>query len=327
MLIKIIFSFLISYYVINSEWAYKNLKISQSNKTIYCIVIAGIIYYIMKSFFGSSESFVLPSGFTVGKDSLDPDSYYFVGSLSKSNTVTPAQNGGATCGEFPPVVYKLAPEVAAQCQGGAAGTSAADPTASNVEANYSVATQAISGMRLRNLYSTTAPLANILPEAGRPFVLRNRQQLSFLTYAVSGTTPGALTFTSDRASARAFVINYMYDPINKVFSTTQFNIQSATNLNQFLSISACPGNDVPLTFAAKYTGNDGPAGCPRANYGFQWQAWAFARITTGLQGLQLVSVYDNKFKVHPEGGSASNGVRPVMFAADGDQTIFDWQYE
>jgi hypothetical protein len=327
MLIKILFSFLISYYVINSEWAYQNLKITQSNKTIYCIMMAGVIYYLIKSFFGSSESFVLPTGFTVGKDALDPDKYYFVGALSKSNTVTPAQNGGETCGEFPPVVYKLAPEVPAQCQGGVAGTSAADPTASNVESNYSVSSQAVSGMKLRNIYSTTAPLANILPEAGRPFVIRNRQQNTFLTYAISGTTAGALTYTNDRTKARAFVINYIYNPIDKVFSTTQFNLQPAINLNQYLSLNLCPENNPSLNFSPKYAGNDGPAECPRPNYGFQWQAWAFSKITTGLQGLQLVSVYSNKYKVHPRGGTASSGNDPIIYAEDGDHTIYDWQYE
>jgi hypothetical protein len=327
MFIKILFSFLIAYYVINSEWSYKNLKISQSNKIFYFIIIAGVIYSLMKSFFGSSESFILPTGITAGKDSLDPDSYYYVGSLTKSNTITPSQNGGANCVEFPPTVYKLAPEVAAQCQGGAAGTTAADPIASNVESNYAIATQAISGMKLRNLFSTTSPLANILPEAGRPFVLRNRSAGTFLSYAISGTTAGALLYTSDRTKAGVFVINYIYDPIAKTFSTTQFNIQPAINTNQYLSLSLCPANDVPLAFAAKYTGNDGPASCPRVNYGWQWQAWAFSKITTGLQGLQLVSVYNNTYKVHPEGGTASNGVKPVLFAAEGDQTIYDWQYE
>jgi hypothetical protein len=52
------------------------------------------------------ERFALSGTNFIDPSQLDPNKYYKIGTLSISNTISPAQNGGIPCPEFPKVIYK-----------------------------------------------------------------------------------------------------------------------------------------------------------------------------------------------------------------------------
>lgn len=52
------------------------------------------------------ERFALTGTNFIDPSQLDPNKYYSIGTLRTSNTISPAQNGGNSCVEFPKVIYK-----------------------------------------------------------------------------------------------------------------------------------------------------------------------------------------------------------------------------
>jgi hypothetical protein len=52
------------------------------------------------------ERFALSGTNFIDASKLDPNKYYKIGTLITSNTLSPAQNGGNPCVEFPKVIYK-----------------------------------------------------------------------------------------------------------------------------------------------------------------------------------------------------------------------------
>ena len=73
--------------------------------------------------------YALTANSVVDVTQVDPTKFYYVGRRSKSNTTSPAQNGGTECPEFPDVVYQLAPVINATCQ-------TSDIVGGNVDTNY-----------------------------------------------------------------------------------------------------------------------------------------------------------------------------------------------
>jgi hypothetical protein len=62
------------------------------------------------------EKYALLEGTTNDINILDPNKYYQIGTLTKSNTVNSSKFGGATCKEFPPQIYKLIFPINATCK-------------------------------------------------------------------------------------------------------------------------------------------------------------------------------------------------------------------
>ena len=63
---------------------------------------------LVKEYFDSREHFfyALSTGIITDITQVDPTKYYYIGTLVKSNTLTPAKNGGIECkSEFPNKVY------------------------------------------------------------------------------------------------------------------------------------------------------------------------------------------------------------------------------
>ncbi len=89
------------------------------------------------------EGFALSSGTVSDITQTDPNKFYYIGKRNKSNTITPAQNGGTECVEFPDTIYQAAPVVNATCI--VAGTDPAAIAAANVDANYTLSSQPIKG--------------------------------------------------------------------------------------------------------------------------------------------------------------------------------------
>jgi len=52
------------------------------------------------------ERFALSGTNFLDPSKLDPNKYYKIGTLSTSNTISPARNGGIPCLEFPKIIYK-----------------------------------------------------------------------------------------------------------------------------------------------------------------------------------------------------------------------------
>lgn len=95
------------------------VKISKSQfGYLFLLVVLGYVVY-RKLTQGDSnvEKFALSSKVFTDVTALDPSKFYYRGTRAVSNTVSPAQNGGTTCQEFPTEVYMLAEAINATCKG------------------------------------------------------------------------------------------------------------------------------------------------------------------------------------------------------------------
>ena len=102
------------------------------------IIFYGLGAYLLYKIWTNKEMFALTDGSVMDVSKTDPNKFYFVGKRIKSNTVTPSQNGGTDCSEFPDTVFKPAPVVDATCL-------VTDITAGNVDVNYTFDAVAVKG--------------------------------------------------------------------------------------------------------------------------------------------------------------------------------------
>lgn len=96
------------------------------NRKLVLYLIGAFILYKL---FVSKEGFALGTDVITDSTKLDPRLLYYMGFRKTSNTKTPAINGGASCQEFPDVVYKPVPSTPAVCK-------TTNVTGDNIDDNY-----------------------------------------------------------------------------------------------------------------------------------------------------------------------------------------------
>jgi hypothetical protein len=128
-------------------------------KNSSCIIIALLllIIYIQSSNepFRFMNRFALTGEITTDINNIDPNTYYLVGTRTKSNTTIPAQNGGIECPEFPVTIYKKAKTDDAKCASKTGDITAAD------DSYYSFSTTAVPGVNIFPRFFTTEIIFNI----------------------------------------------------------------------------------------------------------------------------------------------------------------------
>lgn len=328
--------------------------------TLVVLILASVIASTKMA-----EMYALTNDIIVDPSQLKPKRLYYRGSLmpGTSSTEKPGMYGNTDkCPDFPLVVYKevenvncvkdcdLPVDSDAVCkrEGDAfyktctmqikiepTGTGRACPTASvkkekcqpqaplcvdinkinDFDKYYTFATTSTTGMQILNTY-----INNSIPVEGQPFVMRHPQSNTFL--AASSSAGGKAIFVSNKTSATPFILEFITLP-DKTKSTVQFRLVSANNRNLVMQPRDCADNNTNVDISAPKTN-----ACGRSGYGYQYPAWAMKKVSNmgGQTGYQLVHVQNNNFKVHPYKGSASNGTEVVIYAGDGPQTVFDWQY-
>jgi hypothetical protein len=354
----ILLSMFISYIIVNSKWGRTRLNISEKNKIVCYITIAILIYGLITIIRNkNNESFsllALPNtgGYQTNKSLLDPNKFYEVGTLIKSNTVTPSQNGGANCVEFPIEIYRDAPIKPAQCVGGVAGTTAADPIASNDASFYNWSSQGIWGMAIRNVFVSD----RVWPWTEKGVVIYLRNKFRPRKYLVWSTTT---TCASDNvaaclpsssaavASSRPFYFQIpdadldvrgtglwlcIVEGGRQLIKPWAGSVASST-LCLRPAFSACAANNVELTINSVMDKDCSPAAggttyaSPATNRPSDWASWTASVAAGGV----FISQRQSNFPIHPSGGDAgsldSDKIFPVLFNdRTNTQATFEWRY-
>ncbi len=101
----------------NKEENYTFSTVAKLGRDILKQIIKFLIIVKNRIFLKSEiENYALSQGNTNDINILDPNKYYQIGSLTKSNTITSAKFGGETCKEFSPNIYKLILPINASCK-------------------------------------------------------------------------------------------------------------------------------------------------------------------------------------------------------------------
>jgi len=92
------------------------MKIQQLDLIIACLTVAAVLLSANLVLMKREGYYALGSDTFIDVTLLDPTKFYYKGTRKTSATITPGQNGGTTCSEFPDVVYQIAPAINATCQ-------------------------------------------------------------------------------------------------------------------------------------------------------------------------------------------------------------------
>ena len=79
----------------------------QSTYIIIFLLLVIIYNLMITDQYSFLERFALSGTVVTDISQLDPTKFYLVGTRTKSNIKSPAQNGGKECPDYPVTIYKL----------------------------------------------------------------------------------------------------------------------------------------------------------------------------------------------------------------------------
>jgi hypothetical protein len=242
------------------------------NTSCLIILLLCVIIYMQSCNepFKFMKRFALTGDIVYAEKNLDPNTYYLVGTRSKSNTIVDAQNGGITCPEFPVTVYKKAPVENAKCV-----DTKGDINSPNVDDTfYSYSTTAVLGVNISPRYFTTKidfiiPVTTTISDTSTKDISYNTNG----TVLIVGNTSGNLYWSSNFGTS-----TQSFNLISG--GTNTFNNASIGMGNFYVGGRLTPSND-NLLMAGTTTGSMYPIQNGSSYYYGTQQAIG---TVTGIQG-------------------------------------------